>query len=135
MNIASGDELDILHNYWLRPRHCQVFEKQKAAVKSGQAAVISGQDRIGNVKTLLTNLPGRFVNNVCTLLKIWVELFFLDSITEIIIESRCCYSTAGMHKVLSHTWLIASFLLYEPGALHVLFVHCQKLNPNTIFNS
>ena len=49
---------------------CQVFEKRKAAVKSGQAAVISGQDRIGNVQTFLTNLPGRLVNNVCTLLKI-----------------------------------------------------------------
>ena len=47
------------------------FWKIKAAVISGQAAVISGLDRIGNVQTLLTNLPGRFVNNVCTLLKIW----------------------------------------------------------------
>ena len=74
---------------------------------------------VGNVQTLLINLLGRFINNVCTLL---INKSIKTIITEKInkayyqnnaLESRCCYSTAGIMHIVQKIIMVlcAEFLI------------------------
>ena len=63
---------------WKKKKNIYGAASLETALYIRDHTVKSGHDRIGNVQTLLINLPSGFINNVCTLLN--GALFFLDSL-------------------------------------------------------